>query len=575
MNQEAPELGDFSEVLLLRIRAALMILVGLCLALQAGLASVLEINWDELLYLSQIHDYQRGELTSTFQVLHVHLFGWITHLPGNEIDQVVAGRFVMLAFLTGTCALIYKLCRGFFSPAASTVAVLAFVSAGPTIVHGASFRVDPISAFFIMLSLVTLARGKVSIGTMLLAGAAVAVSAMITIKVGLYAPAFLGIAVWRFGEEDRHGNILKWLAGTAATAGVAFAILYLLQLGLIEKASNSGSRALLGQAAQTTILKAGWLPNWNYTVRTASIAMTQTILIVAGAIGVILALIQARGPERFRLFAIAGCGSTLVCVLFYRNTYPYFFPFILPPAMLLVAWLVDWSKLTRRPLWLSALGMILLVPAVLVAVAWLQRVRPPQRQIVEAVHRIFPQPVPMIDGMHTIGSFPKRGFFMSTWGVATYRTGKPIFASILQREAVPLLLVDSPVLSEAVGDSAPNGPQRAADRPLFDEDRAILRQNYVRHWGPIWVAGKRLDPHTASRQFELLIPGIYTVEGGNLSIDGETVPDGGQVTLARGVHRFEAGSAGIRTLRWGKTLYRPPGPAPDVPFYNPFYLSRS
>ena len=190
----------------------------------------MEINWDEFFYLSHIYDFQRGEITSALQSLHVQLLGWITSLPGNEIDQIIAGRFVMLAFLSGTCVLIYQLARQFFSPAASMVAVLAFAAPGPTIIHGASFRADPISAFFIMLSLVTLAKGRMSPGPMLLAGTSAAIAAMITIKVGLYAPAFLGIAVWRLREKGQRNQVLQWLAGAALTAAVVFAALYFLQV---------------------------------------------------------------------------------------------------------------------------------------------------------------------------------------------------------------------------------------------------------------------------------------------------------------------------------------------------------
>jgi len=199
-----------------------MAAIAACLLLQAWLAMTMEINWDEFFYLSHLYDYQRGEMTKALQSLHVHLLGWITCLPGNEIDQVIAGRFVMLAFLTGTCVLIYKLAREYFSPAASAIAVLAFASAGTTIVHGASFRADPISAAFLMLSLATLARAKPSLQSMILAGASVAVAAMITIKVGLYAPAFLGIAMWRLREKDQRPAVLKWLVGVAAAAAIVF-----------------------------------------------------------------------------------------------------------------------------------------------------------------------------------------------------------------------------------------------------------------------------------------------------------------------------------------------------------------
>lgn len=537
-----------------------------CLLLQAWLALKLEINWDEFLFLSQIYDYQRGELAAALQTMHVHLLGWITSFPGNEIDQVIAGRFVMLAFLTGTCVLIYRLARTFFSPAASAIAVLAFASAGPTIIHSTSFRVDPIAAFFIMLSLVTLARGRMSLGPMLLAGTSAAVAAMLTIKVGLYATAFTGIAVWRLCDTNDRRKALRWLAGAALIAAIGFALLYVLQLSLVAKSSNAASQAMLGNAARAQFLEYGFLPRRSEIWRAALLSPVQTILLVAGAIGVTIAIIWAKGGDRCRLLAVAGGGATLLCLPFYRNAFPYFFPFIMPPAMLLVAWIVEWSSLLRGRIGVMVLAISMLVPAAMVAKTWSERGRPPQRQVVARVHEVFPQPVSMIDHSHMIGSFPKRGFFMSTWGMANYRANPPIFANILQRETVPLLLLDSPRLAEAVGTLPARDP---SDR-LHDEDRAILRENFIPHWGPIWVAGKRIEPAGSSGQFEILIPGDYTLEGDRLTIDGKQLDNGNVVQLVKGRHSFVARSPTSRILRWGNNLRKPAGPEPTGPLFVGF-----
>jgi hypothetical protein len=502
--------------------------------------------------------------------LHVHLLGWLTHLPGDEIDQIIVGRFVMLACLSGTCLLLYALARTFFSPVASLVAVLAFASSGYTMVHGASFRADPMAAAFIMLSLALMARCPPTRGWALLAGVAAAVAGMITIKVVLYAPAFIGVAVWRLRTSAERRRIFWWLGGIAAAAAAAFAGLYLLQLGLVDRASIAATQASLNNAAQTTLLGAGLLPRLRYIGHAALVSPVQTLLLGGGLIGVSLAIVRARGDERMRLFAIACCAANLLCLLFYRNAFPYFFPFILPPAMLLAAWVIDWSPLLKRPSSQIFLSAALLIPAMLVAYGSTHRPYHPQRAIVSAVHQIFPQPVKMIDHSHMIGSFPKRGFFMSTWGMANYRAGKPIFAGILARETVPLLLLDHLSLAEAVG--AEGKVRLPPDQILLDEDRAILSQNYVPHWGPIWVAGKRLHPLGPSGAFDILIPGPYTLEGGTMIIDGKRVIGGDVVVLGRGRHRFETQSRDMRVLRWGKKLAKPAAPAPPGPrLFNAFF----
>ena len=55
------------------------------------LLSTINVNWDEFLYLSRVHDYAHGRLSTPFQTFHVHLFQWLTGIGGNEIDQVIAG----------------------------------------------------------------------------------------------------------------------------------------------------------------------------------------------------------------------------------------------------------------------------------------------------------------------------------------------------------------------------------------------------------------------------------------------------------------------------------------------------
>lgn len=534
----------------------LLFSVILCLLLQAWLAITLEINWDEFFFLSHLYDFQRGELAKALQSLQVHLLGWITLLPGNEIDQIIVGRFVMLVFLSGTCVLIYQLARTFFAPAPAAVAVLAYAAAGPTMIHGASFRADPMAACFAMLSLVTLARGETSFRAAMLAGAAVSVAAMITVKVVLYAPAFLGIVLWRFRRGvDRKRTLLR-LTVAALTAGGLFAVLYLLQLSLIERSSVTASQEALGNAVRTALIS----PKWNFVFAAAQIATVQSIILVTGTVGVLIRVLSAEGSQQYRLVAIALAGATLSCLFYYRNVFPYFFPFILPPAMLLVAWVVDHFSVFRRSLWLTALLASLLLPAVMIAASWLAlREQPAQRHVVQTVRSIFPEPVPMIDHFHVIGSFPKRGFFMSTWGMEKYRNGEPIFEKLLRSEAVPLLLIDGPVLAEALDTPEFDESSWRSPLTLFNEDRAILAENFVPYWGPVWVAGKRLIPSSPEREFTIHIPGAYRLQGEAILINGQAIRNGDVIHLDRGAHKFEATSSTERRLVWAKA-----GPTPSV-----------
>src|SRR5262249_30472793 len=72
------------------MEAALALLIGLELLFRYQLLFRLNINWDEFLFLSKIHDYRRGDLASPLQTFYVHFFAWLPLVPGNEVTQVIA-----------------------------------------------------------------------------------------------------------------------------------------------------------------------------------------------------------------------------------------------------------------------------------------------------------------------------------------------------------------------------------------------------------------------------------------------------------------------------------------------------
>jgi hypothetical protein len=111
---------------------------------------------------------------------------------------------------------------------------------------------------------------------------------------------------------------------------------------------------------------------------------------------------------------------------------------------------------------------------------------------------------------------------------------------------------------------------------LLPEDREALAGAYVHHWGPVYVAGKRLTASssqcTGPLQFDLLIPGRYTLEAnGPVDIDGRLVVPGQSIDLIRGVHRATVlPESEPATLRWGEGLYRPAQAPPREEFFLGF-----
>ena len=542
---------------------AVLASIVLCLILQAWLASIIEINWDEFYFLSQIYDYQRGELTNALQTIHVHLFGWLTSLPDNEIIQVEVGRLVMLGCEAVTCSLIYLLVRCFFLRNAALLAVLAYVSAGFTMLHGASFRTDPLAAMLIMAALVILARAPSSVLAAIAAASLAALSALVSVKVAFYAPAFAAIAAWRLRQSPDFRRQLGWLVATGFLAIAVFGILYWLHAQSLPHASVAGSQKMMHGAASTTLIDAGFFPRLREVGRAGLFSLVQCIFMAVALIGIIIAAIR-QPSERFRLFVLLGCAAPLLSILFYRNAFPYFFPFILPPAVVLIGWI---SSATAWPRFGSpAVAALMTLCAADLSLLWSQHDQAAQRQLVAAVHRIFPRPVAYIDRNSMIGSFPKRGPFMSTWGMQGYRAGSPVYANLLQRETIPLLLINGPALDHAAG-TAQTVPENFR---LLPQDEQVLRSNFIPHWGRIWVAGKKVEARPAGSTVRILVPGLYTVEGGSISIDGKPVGEAATVQLGRGRHTLQSSVPRTITLRWGDHLYRPPEPATPGPVFRGF-----
>ena len=106
-------------------------------------------------------------------------------------------------------------------------------------------------------------------------------------------------------------------------------------------------------------------------------------------------------------------------------------------------------------------------------------------------------------------------------------------------------------------------------RHLTREDTRTLRDNYIKHWGIIYVAGKHLEiGGDGSIEFPILIPGTYTVEGsGPVEIDAVALSSGATVQLDRDRHTLSGPTGTKVTLRWGDDLYRPNWPPPPPPIF--------
>ncbi len=473
----------------------------------------ININWDEFNFLSHVHEAARGDLRLVLQGFHTQLFQWLTWLEGNEVEQIVVARFVMLGLLALTAVLLWRLAANWVPGKIAVVAPLCYLSMWPVIKHGASFRYDSLLAPLLVLALLLAARGAHRRREAIAAGVVVGVAVAISIKALLFVPV-VALVMLLNGMPGR-----AWSVRSAAAALAHFTVVFLLtaalllflhQLSLAPDAGPAGEHAAV--AFKTMILDIPFFPRRADFFQIVSEDSIAWILLMMGG------FLALASPRYWR---VAVCGLSLMPVLFYRNAWPYFYVVMLAPASVLAALMVESLRrqLSLRGRERGAEALVLVICVALSAKAAIHVFdlrhddQVGQRMVIDAVHQVFPEPVAYIDHSGMIGSFRKANFFMSTWGVANYlKGGKSFMREAIARYRPPLLLVNGAVLN-------PLAPMFAQ---LRAEDRRLIESHYLPYWGPIRVAGAEVTLTGGDNaKVALPFPGRYRLETGlRVTVDG-------------------------------------------------------
>lgn len=543
-----------------RANVILMAAVLLAVALKLFLVFRLNIHWDEFYFLSQVHDYLRGALSTRLQTFHVHFFSWLP-IPGtDEIDQIVAGRLVMWTCLAASAFLIYGIARRFASHGGALFAVLAYLSVSAIIDHGASFRTDPIATVFSLLSFyLLLCRPGGSVGAAL-AGCAMAVAMLVTIKSVFHLVALSAAFLWLAPGFRTRAVLVVMFAGVF---GAIFYAGYLWHGSTLPELEASAAPGFLSRTASKMLLEDGLAPRWKELLTVVVLNPLFWFMTVMGA-ATAWGWIRS-GRDTGQGWMALALALPLLTPLFYRNAFLYFYVFILPAASLLVGIFYDRCAGTavagrearQRPL---AFLLVLAQCALFLANYALRlpdRVEP-QRETLAAIHAAFPDPVPYIGGYGIVSTMPRVGFFMSGWGMNSYRkAGRPVFADLVAKRQPPLLLADAPVLNAVFL------PDWEVDEryALLPADTDYLQDNYLPYWGMVFIAGKRLrvPVSTDVETFEMAVSAEYRLDSaGPTVIDGLSRQPGDVIMLGAGRHILSGESAGSEViLRWAKA---PPPP---------------
>lgn len=518
------------------------------LALQVELVFSKSVNWDELFHFSQINQHLLGRPAPWLQSPFVALFWWVPGLPGDNIAHIQLIRLLILPFEVIAIAAIVGMARRFASVETALLCGLLYATGGYVFLHAFALRADMIAAALLSVAMwIGLCRPlrTVTIAAILLLLGLAFVS---TIKTVLYAPAFFGIALYRI-ENPKARGALAAAVGIALLAGafVLFVAPLLPAGGVTGTLRDLGE---LGNDAAGRMFSDGLFPQLWALQRQVVFAP-----LLAAAILLAFTHVCKPGRDRMERVLLLLLLAPLATIAVYRNAFPYHFAFILPPAVVAVAPAI--GPAVRR-FGAAPLAAILVASALLLSFVEDRSVLPRQRIVIAGIHTIFPEPVTYIDNSGMAGDFPRAiNHFASGWGLEIYqRSGEPLYSRAMESEPVPMLLANNVILQNPF-------LNLDLDEGLLPADERILRENYIRHWGYVFVAGRTFAAGTLPVVWRVAVPGIYTVEGDDVVIDGKLRPKESLVRLSRGDHRIAGGRTNVVTLRWGDHLARPAIGWPD------------
>lgn len=533
-----------------------------------------DINWDEFFFLSNIYEHQRHELKNSFQTLHVHVFGWLKYTSTNEIWQIISARIIMYILSLITAYFIYAICRKFTSPIASLFALVSYCMFTFVMDHAASFRTDPIVTCFLMGSIYLIILHKRHYLSFLLAGLLIGISGMVTIKSVFYIPTIATILlIYWLGDDNKKTMFLKGaLAGGAAI--LTFSGLYILHSNGLQSDVTQQDPAMISSSIEKTLLSSGIFPQLHILLHAVFSNLIIVITILMGSFFALKMDCDKNSSNSVKnsktLIILLSLLFPIISIVFYRNTFPYFYPFILAPATVLQALFADQflTYQSKNPKY-NRIAIICLAFAVLQSGVgiWKNFQRSNQTQVatLEVIHKLFPKPVAYIDRNSMASSFPKKGFFMSSWGFEVYYTNaKPIMREILNSDQPKFIIANIEALDFELQGNHPK---------LLPKDEAILRDNFIHHWGKIYLPGKKIKnlDVTPNQDFEILIEGNYLVKGKNsILLNGKTISSGDIVFLDKGHHTLKTTKPNNTVvLRWADNVYKPNVPPPNKPiFYN-------
>ena len=503
----------------MRFIVGVIFLVILC---QSWLIFEKAINWDEFLHFGQIYELANGRLGSSIQTLPTRLFGWATLVSQDVITQIQAIRLVMLACAVLTAASIIVLARHLVSLEIALLCGLAYLTAGFVFTNAFTFRTDPVIAAALMTALCVFAFGPLTWMRAVLTGILIGLAGALSIKSIFYLPCFAALAwlYWHGTDVQKRRVFLLFCAVLVASL-----ISFLLAIGL-HGAGLPASEPQAGNLGRTVgnFLRFFEFEQIRYVIAETMLAPLVTISLL------ILPFVARDLPRQTKILLFGLCGP-LLCLLFYRNTFPYFFTFILPPVCVAIAPAL--ARLVGRYGYIPVVVFALAAPVFLLIkepYGTLDR----QRATIEEVERLFPEPTPYLSYSSYIPHYPRQfPSLISGVGLRRYwteRNGQ--IARDVEAGRIAFVIATGDALDAVYKNKGP-----AAILP--ERDVIALRSSFLQYNDTIYILGRKICPQDAGQTVEIFRSGTYSLDGGNLWIDGRLLASGKSMLLDAGPHRME------------------------------------
>ncbi len=536
--------------------------LALIAVLQVLMVFRFEINWDEFFLLDWVYKWNSGELNLVLQTIYFRAFTWLPAISDNEVTQIVAARLVMLACLGVSASFIYGICRKFTSRIPALLSLIMFLTMTFVFRNATSFRTDMLVTVVLMGVLWCLMVPVLTWKRVLVSGFSLGLAGMITIKAILYAPIIATILLAHWGNSKWQFSIFLKSVAIGGIAILSFTSLYILHSLDID--SSLSSATYISHSINGSLFEAGLFPQKRALIA-ALIANPVVFSILL--IGIFCSLLKMRQPSNHWAYFVAlSYVFPFLTIVFYRHTHPYFYTFMLAPATLLLAIGLNSSWLKKKVAVTIGIIAALFISTTSTTIKSLSQNLDTQKQVLTIIHELFPNPTPYIDRCAMIASYPKFGLFMSQWVMGDYyKTNKGIMKDILISNQPKFILAN-------IGGLKLDKITTNTDRRLLKADEELLQDNYIPHWGPVYVAGKTVQINGGKPiDFQIYIAGHYGVEAMYpLEINGSTYQSGDIINLQQGVQNLSSRKTQTLTLRWNKLEYPNTSP-PQKKLFHGFY----